>query len=1020
MSSPSFYSVGGPLLQDAPSYLPRDSDTELYEALKAGKFCYVLNSRQMGKSSLMVRTLAKLEADGWVGSIIDFSGKDSQVDRPDRWYNGIINQLNNQFELLEWQTFRTWLKERDFIAPVERLTEFIETVLLPGIEQPIVIFIDEIDSTLGLPFTDDFFALIRVCFNKRPQNSAYQRLTFALLGVAAPSELIGDAKRTPFNVGESIDLKGFTIEEALPLTAGLQEKAEQPETVLQEILRWTGGQPFLTQRLCQLVVDTNEVIAVGSEAVIIDELVESRLIDNWEAQDNQEHLKTIRKRLLDDEQKAGYLLELYRQIRQAKEVSANNQPEERELQLSGLVVKRASKLRVYNPIYKAVFDEIWIDAELRKLRPYAESFRAWVSSGKADDSRLLRGGALTEAEEWASEKTTLSAEDREFLAASRAQQREEEISEREREAELERERTAREAAEAAEQIQAEATQDAQRKIRRGNLVLGGALISALVLGGLALGATNQWREASQRRDEAEIQAQEAKDDFSEIQEQKEQADQQRKQAQQQAKTAQEESDQANKKLEESQEKLKTLDSQRQEADERLKQAQQAAQGQQALLSQLKQDLASADAAVAQAEQEEQAAQRKAEQAAEKLAVAQEELEKVNQEQQEIAALNETTKALSGLIDDLYAIDKPEAARDAIEQVGLSFTDFTGDSPELKQALLNSSIALAHLHLIPFPLDDANEGTQILPEEPAPILPLDRTNGVAHQQVNEVQKRVNEAQKWVGQSVQLIEAYPNIFDSSESGKAIAFFTYAVQGNLQEEQAYLQTEQEPTGSYMTASSYPSYTKALRYTSGIPNSSTETVEGIFIQLLFFSNELIDNQFQALITAVLKKHYDVLSKRLIRELESVLVEHQWIEADRLTKEALRTSSASRDSDFFDFSYLNIACSSLREIDSLWVENSAGRFGFRVQKDIFVATGNTPGHYTESAWLRFNQAVGWHHIVDGEIYSSIDDELEWSDGVSGDDLIVPRGHLPWDAALDEGLRISPSLLALRTESCEL
>lgn len=85
---------------------------------------------------------------------------------------------------------------------------------------------------------------------------------------------------------------------------------------------------------------------------------------------------------------------------------------------------------------------------------------------------MLRGGALTEAEAWAAEKVTLSAEDREFLAASRAQQREEEISAREQEAELARERTAREAAEAAEQIQAEATRKAQRKIRRGSLFLG--------------------------------------------------------------------------------------------------------------------------------------------------------------------------------------------------------------------------------------------------------------------------------------------------------------------------------------------------------------------------------------------------------------------------------------------------------------------------------------------------------------------------------------------------------------------
>ncbi|MGF1517527.1 MAG: AAA-like domain-containing protein, partial [Nodosilinea sp.] len=468
----AFYKVGGALPQDVPSYVTRKSDRDLYEALQAGEFCYVLNSRQMGKTSLMVRTLAKLQADGWAGIIIDFSAKDSQVNKPAQWYDGIINQLNRRFGLLERSAFRSWLKERDFIAPVERLEEFIETVLLPSTERPIVVFIDEIDSTLGLPFTDDFFALIRACYNKRAENPDYERLTFALLGVAAPSELIGDAKRTPFNIGESIDLKGFEFEEALPLAAGLAGKAEQPEAILREILHWTGGQPFLTQRLCQLVADSNAEISAGNEATQVQQLVTSRLIENWESQDHQEHLKTIRKRLLDDEQTAGYLLELYRSIRQAGDLPAENQPEERELQLSGLVVKRDRQLRVYNPIYVAVFDEDWINTELQKLRPYSESFRAWVTSGKTDSSRLLRGGALVEAEQWAGEKATLSAEDREFLAASRAQQREEEIAAKEREAELAREKQAREAAEAAEQIQAEANRQAQRKIRRGSLVLG--------------------------------------------------------------------------------------------------------------------------------------------------------------------------------------------------------------------------------------------------------------------------------------------------------------------------------------------------------------------------------------------------------------------------------------------------------------------------------------------------------------------------------------------------------------------
>jgi hypothetical protein len=157
--------------------------------------------------------LKRLQQEGWAGVILDFSAKDSQGARPDRWYGDIINQLNRELQLLERSRLRQWLREQDFIAPVERLREFIETVVLPGIDRPIGIFIDEIDSTIGLPFKDDFFALIRSFYNKRAENPAYERLTLALFGVAMPSELIGDVKRMPFNIGREIDLRGFELKE---------------------------------------------------------------------------------------------------------------------------------------------------------------------------------------------------------------------------------------------------------------------------------------------------------------------------------------------------------------------------------------------------------------------------------------------------------------------------------------------------------------------------------------------------------------------------------------------------------------------------------------------------------------------------------------------------------------------------------------------------------------------------------------------------------------------------------------
>ncbi|WP_445301549.1 AAA-like domain-containing protein [Microcoleus sp. MOSTC5] len=66
---------------------------------------------------------------------------------------------------------RTWWRDREHLPPVVRLNEFIEQVLLASSDRNIVIFIDEIDSILSLNFSsDDFFAMLRGCYNKRAEN----------------------------------------------------------------------------------------------------------------------------------------------------------------------------------------------------------------------------------------------------------------------------------------------------------------------------------------------------------------------------------------------------------------------------------------------------------------------------------------------------------------------------------------------------------------------------------------------------------------------------------------------------------------------------------------------------------------------------------------------------------------------------------------------------------------------------------------------------------------------------------
>lgn len=367
-----FYTIGGTLHHDAPSYVERAADHQLRNVLEANDFAYILTSRQMGKSSLMVRTTRELKKASVIPVVLDLTALGQNNVKPEQWYDGLLWSVSRQLDL-EDELDDYWTANQR-LSPVQRWFGAIREVVLNKIEERLVIFCDEIDVVKSLPFrTDEFFGAIRECYNRRIHDSALQRLNFCLLGVATPAQLISDPNTTPFNVGTRIQLSDFTATEAQPLSKGLvpQESSHwDSKALLDRILYWTHGHPYLTQKLCrQTYQRLSEAPPTDLEpASLVDKLCEETFLAA-RAREQDDNLLFVRDMMIRNARDLGTVMERFSQI-QSGDALLDDEADDicNHLLLSGIVRTDDSKLVVRNRIYEKVFNLEWV----RKVKPIAE------------------------------------------------------------------------------------------------------------------------------------------------------------------------------------------------------------------------------------------------------------------------------------------------------------------------------------------------------------------------------------------------------------------------------------------------------------------------------------------------------------------------------------------------------------------------------------------------------------------------------------------------------------------------
>ena len=362
--------VGG-TLKEGDFYVKRPEDDLVHDLLSRGEYCNILTSRQMGKSSLMWKVSQRLQTAGVRTASVDMAGELGTPTAADEWYSGLLYKICLDLDV-DVDAYAWWRAAAG--PPNVRLMKFFLTHVASSAE-PTVVFLDEIDATLKLQFSDDLFTALRSMYNARSEQPAYGRVTFCLVGTATPDELIQDPRTTPYNVGRTVQLGDFDRErdagQLARLETLLDSKGLPGSRLLDSVFAWTGGQPFLTVAFCHLAIDKrlHAISPIVDEALADQKASPFRIHFEW--------MEKFMKSRVEDVHKT---LALYRKVLAGRKVRDRGTQEHGRLKLAGFVKRDARGLLVVrNQLYGKRFGPDWVKQVTPPLSPRDRAIAIAVS-----------------------------------------------------------------------------------------------------------------------------------------------------------------------------------------------------------------------------------------------------------------------------------------------------------------------------------------------------------------------------------------------------------------------------------------------------------------------------------------------------------------------------------------------------------------------------------------------------------------------------------------------------------------
>lgn len=330
-------------------YVQRDADRQVKNIIAdMGRPGYVLVSRQMGKTNLLLNAKRKLEGENDVFVYIDLS---NSFNNAKSCFENIIDiaiETNtDKFENIS-KIIHSKRKENESIPAHKQHTSELR-LLLSAISGKLVIILDEIDALTKTSYSDQIFAQIRSVYFSRVNYSELERLTYILSGVIEPSEIIKDPKISPFNIGQKIFLNDFNKKEFEQLI--YNSKLDISQELKDRIFFWTSGNPRMTWDVCSEV--ENELKNKNLDIEDLDTLIKKMYLTTYD----RPPVDHIRELVKEDKEIRNSIIEI--EYKKGKEISDKIKS---RLYLSGIINYNENDVHIKNEILKKSLNLDWINS----------------------------------------------------------------------------------------------------------------------------------------------------------------------------------------------------------------------------------------------------------------------------------------------------------------------------------------------------------------------------------------------------------------------------------------------------------------------------------------------------------------------------------------------------------------------------------------------------------------------------------------------------------------------------------